>query len=82
MPGKDLQGDVVVHNFWKAGCCAVFNICMTDTVAPLQRGMDPMTCLAKHKKEKKKTYLQHCLDRHRSFTTLVFWWMASSPLSA
>ena len=31
-----------------------------------------MSCLARHEKEKKKRYLQHCTDRHRSFTPLVF----------
>ena len=70
VPDKDLQGDVAVHNFWKAGCCAVFDVCVTDTDAPLQQGMDPMS--ARHEKEKKKRYLQHCTDRHRSFTPLVF----------
>ena len=72
MPDKDLRGDVVAHNFWKAGCCTVFNVRVTDTDAPSQQGMDPMTCLAKHEKEKKKTYLQHYMDRNCSFTPLLF----------
>ena len=63
---------MAAHNFWKAGCCAVFDVRVTDTDAPSQRGMDPMSCLARHEKDKKKRYLQHCTDRHRSFTPLVF----------
>ena len=34
--------------------------------------MDPMLCLARHEKEKKKRYLQHCTDRHRYFIPLMF----------
>ena len=72
MPDKDLQGGVAAHNFWKAGCCAVFDVRVTDTDALSQRGMDPMSCLARHQKDKKKRYLQHYTDRYRSFTPLVF----------
>ena len=71
-PDKDLRGDVAAHGFWKAGCCAVFDVRVTDTDAPSQRGMEPEACLAHHEKAKKRTYLQHCLDRKRSFTPLVF----------
>ena len=55
-PDPDLRGDVAAHNFWKAGCCAVFDVRVTDTDAPSQRGMDPMSCLARHEKDKKKRY--------------------------
>ena len=72
MPDKDLQGDAAAHNFLKEDCCAVFEVRVTDTDASLQQGMDPMLCLARHEKEKKKWYLQHCTERHRSLTPLMF----------
>ena len=70
--GKDLRGEVGAHNFWKVRCCAIFNVRLTDTGSPLQQGIDPKSCLVHHKKGKKQVYLQHCLDRNRSFTPFVF----------
>ena len=68
----DLRGDVGAHGFWKRGNCGIFDVRVTDTDQPYQRNLDPLVCLARHEKEKKGKYLQHCLDRRRSFTPLVF----------
>jgi hypothetical protein len=38
----------------------------TDAIHP-----DPMKVLANHEKEKKKKYLQPCLDQRRHFTPFV-----------
>jgi len=66
------RGDVAVRNFWKRGTTAIFDIRITDTEAPSQRGQDPAKVLEKHEKDKKDKYLQACLDRRRQFTPLVF----------
>ena len=69
--GED-RGDVAVHNFWRKRQGAVFDVCVTDTDAPYQQGTEPHSCLVNHKKRKKRHYLEPCLERHRSFTPLVF----------
>ena len=66
------RGDVAVHGFWKRGATAIFDVRITNIEAPAYRGRDPKTVLARQEKEKKGKYLQHCLDRRRQFTPLVF----------
>ena len=61
-----------MHSFWKTGNCGVFNVWVTDTDSLYHRDVLPHNCLARHKKQKKKRYLKHCLDQKRSFTPLVF----------
>ena len=45
---------------------------VTDTDAPTYRGQDPHKVLAKHEKEKKDKYVEHCVARRCHFTPLVF----------
>jgi hypothetical protein len=68
----ETRGDVAVHGFWKRGATAIFDIRVTDTDAPTYRGLAPQKVLAKHEKEKKDKYVEHCLARRRHFTPLVF----------
>jgi hypothetical protein len=68
----ETRGDVAVHGFWRRGATAVFDIRVTDTNAPTYRGLTPRKVLAKHEKEKKDKYVEHCLARRRHFTPLVF----------
>ncbi len=68
----ELRGDVAVHGFWKRGATAIFDIRVTDTDAPTYRGLAPRKVLARHEKEKKDKYVEHCLARRRHFTPLVF----------
>ena len=68
----ELQGDVSAHGFWRRGTTAIFDIRVTDTDAPSNRGQDPEKVLLRHEKEKKKKYLEPCLARRRHFTPLVF----------
>ena len=69
---EDLRGDVGVHGFWKKGSSCIFDVRVTDTDQPSQRGTPPDKVLAKHEKEKKTKYLVACQERQRSFTPLVF----------
>jgi hypothetical protein len=68
----EIRGDVAVHGFWRRGATAIFDIRVTDTDAPSNRGQDPHKVLARHEKEKKDKYVDHCLARRRHFTPLVF----------
>ena len=68
----DLRGDISVHGFWKRGSSCIFDVRVTDTDQPSQRGTPPTKVLEKHEREKKAKYLAPCLERQHSFTPLVF----------
>jgi hypothetical protein len=68
----DLRGDIAAHGFWRRGTTAIFDVRVTDTDAPSNRGMDPAKILKRHEKEKRDKYLDLCLARRRHFTPLVF----------
>jgi hypothetical protein len=44
---------------------------ITDTDAKTYRSKDPAKVLAQHKREKKKKYLEACLERRHHFTPFV-----------
>ena len=68
----DARGDVGAHGFWSRQRTTIFDIRITDTDAPSQRGTAPTKILARHEREKKAKYLQACLDRRQDFSPLVF----------
>jgi hypothetical protein len=68
----ELRGDVAAHGFWRRGTTAVFDIRVTDTDAPSNRGSAPKAILARHEEEKKKKYLPACERQRKHFTPLVF----------
>ena len=68
----NLRGDIGVHGFWKKGSSCIFDVRVTDTDQPSQRGMAPDKVLEKHEREKKDKYAAACAARQRSFTPLVF----------
>ena len=69
---KDRRGDVGVRGFWKRGTTAIFDVRITNTESGSYRGRDPGNILSSQEAEKKKLYLQPCLERRRQFTPLVF----------
>jgi hypothetical protein len=71
-PPMELRGDIAAHGFWRRGTTAIFDVRVTDTDAPSNRGQDPGKILRRHEKEKQGKYLDHCLARRRHFTPLVF----------
>ena len=71
-PEPELRGDVAVHGFWKRGTTAVFDVRVTDTETPSQRGTDFDKILARHEKEKKSKYSHPCERQRKHFTPLVF----------
>ena len=72
-PLPELRGDVAAHGFWnKRGNTAIFDIRVTDTDCPSNRGRDPSAVLIGQEREKKKKYNALCLARRKTFTPLVF----------
>jgi hypothetical protein len=53
-PSPVLWGDIGVHRLWRCGATVIFDVCVTDTVAPYQRGQDPHKILAKQEKKNKE----------------------------
>jgi hypothetical protein len=71
-PLPEIRGDVSAHGFWSRGTSAIFDIRVTDTECPSQRGMESKVILSRHEEEKKKKYLEHCVRQRKHFTPLVF----------
>jgi hypothetical protein len=71
-PQPEVRGGVAAHGFWNRNTTAIFDIRVTDTDAPTNRGLDPVKVLKRHEGEKKRKYNALCLARRRSFTPLVF----------
>jgi hypothetical protein len=71
-PLPEIRGDVSAHGFWSRGTTAIFDIRVTDTECPSQRGQDSGAILKRHEAEKKRKYLAHCERQRKHFTPLVF----------
>lgn len=69
---SDSRGDISVDGFWKSSATCVFDVRITDVKAPSYRGASPLSVLKRHEREKKKMYLEPCLERRRHFTPLVY----------
>ena len=65
------RGDILVRNFWDKQHDLIVDVRVTDTDAPSYRKRDPMKILESQEKEKKKKYLEPCLNQRRSFTPFV-----------
>ena len=65
------RGDILVRNFWDKQHDLIVDVRVTDTDAPSYRKRDPMKILELQEKEKKKKYLEPCLNQRRSFTPFV-----------
>ena len=68
----ELRGDIAARGFWKANTTAIFDVRVTDTDAPSNRGRPAHKTLQVQEREKKAKYLSACLERRMSFTPLVF----------
>lgn len=65
------RGDVLVRGLWAHGTDCIIDVRITDTDAKSNRSKDPMKVLATHEREKKRKYLEPCLDQRRHFTPFV-----------
>ena len=67
----ELRGDLLVRNLWRNGTSCVIDVRMSDTDAKSYRTKDPHQVLKTQENEKKKKYLETCVQMRRDFTPFV-----------
>ena len=65
------RGDLLIRGLWARGTDCIIDVRVTDTDCKSQHSKDPMKVLETHEKEKKKKYLESCLEQHHHFTPIV-----------
>ena len=65
------RGDLLVRSLWKNGSDCIIDVRVTDLDAPSYASRDPAKVLASHEQQKKKKYLEDCLQQRRSFSPFV-----------
>jgi hypothetical protein len=70
-PDNDERGDLLIRGFWDSQMSTIVDVRITDTDAKSYCTKDPAKVLEQHEREKKKKYLQPCLDRRKHFTPFV-----------
>jgi hypothetical protein len=65
------RGDLLIRSLWANGTDCIIDVRMTDTDAPSYRNREPVKVLESQEREKKKKYLQPCLDQRRHFSPFV-----------
>ena len=66
------RGDMLYRGFWERGTDTITDCRICDTDQKSYRGRTPEKVLESMETEKKKKYLQPCLEQRRHFTPLVF----------
>ena len=66
-----LHRDLLIRGLWAHGTDCIIDVWVTDTDCKSQRSKDPMKVLKTHEKEKKKKYLESCLEQRHHFTPIV-----------
>ena len=67
----DDRGDLLVRGFWTRGTDVIVDVRVTDTDVTSYRSLPPSKVLEKQEREKKKKYLEPCLQARRHFTPFV-----------
>ena len=65
------RGDLLIRSFWDHATDLIVDVRITDTDAKSYKSRDPAKVLASQEREKKKKYLEPCLQRRRHFTPFV-----------
>jgi hypothetical protein len=65
------RGDVLIRGLWQKGTDAIIDVRITDLDAKTNISRSPMKVLAQHEREKKRKYLEACLDQRRHFSPFV-----------
>jgi hypothetical protein len=65
------RGDLLIGGFWARGMDVIIAVRVTDTDATSYWSRDPHKVLATQEREKKKKYLQSCLEQRKHFTPFV-----------
>ena len=69
--GTEDRGDILIRSLWARGTDCIIDVRITDVDAKSNRSKDPDKVLATHEREKKKKYLEACLDQRRHFSPFV-----------
>jgi hypothetical protein len=69
--GEDERGDLLIRGFWARGTDCILDVRVTDSDAKSYCKRDPAKVLESQEKEKKRKYLEACLERRRHFTPFV-----------
>jgi hypothetical protein len=65
-------GDVLIRGLWQQGTDAIIDVRITDLDAKSNISLAPMKVLAaQHEREKKRKYLEPCLEQCRHFSPFV-----------
>jgi hypothetical protein len=73
----DDRGDLLVRGFWTRGTDAIVDVRVTDTDVNTYRSLLPSKVLEKQEREKKKKYLEPCLQAVAISLHLLFQQMVS-----
>ena len=65
------RGDVLIRGLWSKGTDCILDVRMTDLDAKSNKSRNPDKVLAAHEREKKKKYLEPCLEQQRHFSPYV-----------
>jgi hypothetical protein len=68
---EDDRGDILLRGFWARGTDCIVDVRVTNTDAKSYRHRDPSKVIATQEKEKKRKYLEPCLEQRRHFTPFV-----------
>ena len=61
------KGDLLIRDLWQQGTDSVHDMRVVNTNTQLHRPKDPDTCLREAEREKKRMYLEACLQQRRHF---------------
>ena len=65
------RGDLLTRNLWKHPRDCILDVCITNLDAPSNIHRKPEAVLLFHEREKRKKYLQACLNQRRHFSPFV-----------
>lgn len=65
------RGDLLIRSFWDPATDLIVDVRITDTDAKSYKSRAPAKVLESQEREKKKKYLEPCLQRRRHFTPFV-----------
>ena len=65
------RGDLLIRSFWDRATDLIVDVRITDTDAKSYKSRSPAKILESQEREKKKKYLEPCLERRRHFTPFV-----------
>ena len=65
------RGDLLIRNLWARGTDCIIDVRVTDLDAESNIRGEPQKVLKRHEKEKKKKYLEACLQQRRHFSPFV-----------